>query len=57
MVIEALKERFVIVPADIRDNVHSFEQHDMLRDLLRYAIRSSDIDEFNSVLLKVLSAS
>ncbi len=54
MVIEALTERFVAVPTDIRNKVHSFEQHDMLKELLRYAIRSSDIDEFNTVLSKVL---
>ncbi len=57
MVIDALKERFVIVPADIRDNVYSFEQYDVLRDLHRLAIRSSDIDEFKTVLSKILSAS
>ncbi|MCP4340336.1 MAG: hypothetical protein GY799_15940 [Desulfobulbaceae bacterium] len=57
MVIEVLAERFVAVPADIRNKVYSFEQHDALKDLLRYAIRSSDIDEFKTVLSKVLPVS
>ncbi|MCP4340337.1 MAG: hypothetical protein GY799_15945 [Desulfobulbaceae bacterium] len=57
MVIEVLTERFMAVPTDIRNKVYSFEQHDMLKELLRYAIRSSDIDEFKTVLSKILSVS
>ncbi|MCP4340334.1 MAG: hypothetical protein GY799_15930 [Desulfobulbaceae bacterium] len=53
MVIDALKERFFVVPADIRNKVCSFKQHDVLKELLRYAIRSSDIDEFKTALLKI----
>ncbi|MDM8523207.1 DUF2887 domain-containing protein [Desulfococcaceae bacterium HSG8] len=53
MVIEALAERFVSVPSDIRDEVCSVGQHDALKELLRHAIRSSDIEEFRTVLSKV----
>ncbi len=57
MVMEALTERFVAVPADIREKVHSFGQHDLLKQLLRHAIRSSDIKEFRAVLSKILAVS
>ncbi|MCP4112938.1 MAG: hypothetical protein GY749_46665 [Desulfobacteraceae bacterium] len=57
MVIEALKERFVAVPSGIRDEVYSVGQHEAMKELLRYAIRSSDIEEFRKVLSKVSSAS
>ena len=57
MVIEALAERFVAVPADIRDGVYSVGQHDLLKELHRYAIRSSDIEAFKKVLFKVSSVS
>ncbi|MCP4103983.1 MAG: DUF2887 domain-containing protein, partial [Desulfobacteraceae bacterium] len=57
MVIEALTERFVAVPSGIRDEVYSVGQHKALKELHRYAIRSSDIEEFRKVLSKVSSAS
>ncbi len=57
MVIEALTERFVAVPSGIRDEVYSVAQHEALKELLRYAIRSSDIEEFRKILSKVSSAS
>jgi len=57
MVIEALSERFVAVPAGIRNSVCSVEQHDMLKELLRHAIRCSHIKDFEAVLSKVLPVS
>ncbi len=57
MVIEALTERFAAVPSSVRDEVYSVGQHDALKELLRYAIRSSDIGAFRKVLSKVSSAS
>jgi hypothetical protein len=57
MVIEALTERFVAVPSGIREAVYAVEQHDALRTLLRYAIRSSDMEEFTKILSKVSSVS
>ncbi|MCP4112776.1 MAG: hypothetical protein GY749_45820, partial [Desulfobacteraceae bacterium] len=45
MVIEALTERFVALPSGIRDEVYSVGQHEVLKELHRYAIRSSDIEE------------
>jgi hypothetical protein len=57
MVIEALTERFVAVPSDIKRLVSSLGKHDLLKELLRHAIRSSDIEAFRKVLSKVSSAS
>ena len=56
-IIEALSERFVAIPAGIRDGVCSVEQHDMLKQLFRHAIRSSRIEDFETVLSKVLAVS
>ncbi len=52
MVAEALAERFVVVPADIRDSVYSVGRHEVLRELLRCAIRSPHIEDFKNVLSK-----
>ncbi|MCP4104011.1 MAG: hypothetical protein GY749_00500 [Desulfobacteraceae bacterium] len=57
MVIEALKERFVVIPSNIKDSVYSVEDHDALKALLRQAIRSPQIEDFEKVLSKMLSAS
>ncbi|MCP4348238.1 MAG: hypothetical protein GY795_22345 [Desulfobacterales bacterium] len=57
MVIEVLTERFIIVPAEIRKSVYSAEDHDILKALLRYAVRSPDIEDFKKILSKALSAS
>ena len=56
-IIDALSERFVAVPAGIRDGVCSVEQHDMLKELHRHAIRSSRIEDFEAALSKVLAVS
>ncbi len=52
MVIEALEERFQIVPAKIVDRINSIGRRELLKGLLRQVIRSSDIDGFNEVLAK-----
>jgi hypothetical protein len=57
MVIEALAERFVAVPSAIKEAVYAVGQHDTLKSLLRYAIRSSDMEEFTKILSKVSSVS
>lgn len=57
MVIEALRERFVAVPSDIRKAVSSLGQHDLLKELLRCAIRISDMEAFRKVLADVSSDS
>ncbi|MCP4493492.1 MAG: hypothetical protein GY820_40235 [Gammaproteobacteria bacterium] len=57
VVIDVLTERFVIVPLEIKDAVYSAGDHDILKALRRYAIRSSDIEEFKKVLSKRSSAS
>ncbi|MCP4493491.1 MAG: hypothetical protein GY820_40230 [Gammaproteobacteria bacterium] len=57
VVIEALTERFIIVPAEIKESVYSAGDRDILKALHRYAIRSSDIEEFKKVFSKISSAS
>ena len=57
MVIEALTERFVAVPQEIKKALFSVGNHDMLKELLRHAIRSSHIEDFKEILAKVLASS
>jgi len=57
MVIEALTERFVTVPPDIKKALYSVGNHDMLKELLRHAIRSPYIEDFKEILAKVLASS
>ncbi len=57
VIIDVLTERFIIVSAEIKDAVYSAGDHDILKALRRYAIRSSDIEEFKKVLSKISSAS
>ncbi len=57
MVIEVLTERFVVIPDGLRESVYSIGYHKELRELLRYAIRSPQIEDFEKVLSKVLSVS
>jgi hypothetical protein len=57
MVIEVLAERFAPVPSDIRKAVSSLGQHDLLKELLRCAIRISDMEAFRKVLADVSSDS
>ena len=52
MVIEALGERFGIVPGEIIDTVRSIGRREVLKDLLRLAIRSRHIEEFKEMLAK-----
>jgi len=56
MVIEVLKERFIAVPHEIKEAVNSVGKHEMLKKILRYAVRSPDMEDFNKTLTKVLSA-
>ncbi len=56
-VIEALTERFVAIPPGIRESVYSVGDHEMLKTLLRHAIRGSHLEDFNKALSKVLSVS
>ena len=52
MVIEALGERFGIVPGEIIDTVRSIGRREVLKDLHRVAIRSQHIEEFKEMLGK-----
>ncbi len=57
MVIEALTERFAAVPPEIKKALYSVGNHDMLKELLRHAIRSSHIEDFKEILAKVSASS
>ncbi len=57
MVIEALTERFASVPPEIKKALYSVGNHDMLKELLRHAIRSSHIEDFKEILAKVSASS
>ncbi len=41
----------MVVPA-VRDSVYSVGRHEVLREILRYAIRSPHIENFKKVLSK-----
>ncbi len=56
MVIEALTERFVAVPPEIKKSLYSVGNHEMLKELLRHAIRSPYIEGFKEILAKVLAS-
>ncbi len=57
MVIEALTERFIAVPPEIKESVYSIGNQEMLKELLRHAIRSPHVEGFSEILSKVVSAS
>ncbi len=46
MILEALEERFGEVPPPVSDAIHQIEATDRLRALLRQAIRSASLEEF-----------
>ena len=46
MVLEALEERFGVVPEDVKEVVRSQNDRDELRRWLRLAIRAGSLDEF-----------
>ena len=56
MVIEALTERFIAVPPEIRETVNSVDNREMLKELHRHAIRTPYIEDFKEILAKVLPA-
>ncbi len=56
MVIEALTERFIAVPPEIRETVNSVGNREMLKELHRHAIRTPYIEDFKEILAKVLPA-
>ncbi len=56
-VLEVLDERFGIVPGDIIQQVHTISLREHLKQLLRQAIRCSDLESFKEMLSKALSSS
>ncbi len=50
LVLEALEERFGVVPEDIRQRVNAIEDRAVLKGLLRLAIRAGSLDEFRQGL-------
>jgi hypothetical protein len=57
MVLEALKEKFGIVPSDMIQQIRAISLRDHLKQLLRQAIRCSDLESFKEMLSKALSSS
>ncbi|MDL1964531.1 MAG: hypothetical protein LWW98_09420 [Deltaproteobacteria bacterium] len=54
MVIEALKERFGIVSVEIMEGVRSIERREVMKELLRRAIRSERVEDFKEMLAKAV---
>jgi hypothetical protein len=50
MILEALDERFGEAPSFISNAVNQIEDRDMLKFLLRHAIRSASLEEFKQAL-------
>ena len=50
MILEALDERFGEVPSLISETVNQIEERNMLRTLLRQAIRCASLKEFEQAL-------
>ena len=50
MVLEALAEKFKVVPGDLEDRINSLNSRRQLKDLLRHAVRAQSIEEFNKIL-------
>ena len=57
MLFEALEERFGIVPNYIIKQIHTISLRENLRQLLRQAIRCSNIEDFEKMLLKAMPIS
>jgi hypothetical protein len=54
MVLEALEERFGIVPNDIMKQLNTISVRENLKQLLRQAIRCSNLEGFQEMLLKAM---
>jgi len=46
MVLEALEERFGVVPSDLEETVRAQKDREVLRKWLRLAIRAGSLEEF-----------
>ena len=53
-ILEALEERFGVVPNDMAKQIHTVSLRDNLRQLLRQAIRCPNIEGFKEMLLKAM---
>ncbi len=51
MVLEALSERFTLVPRDVEERIMGVESRRHLKELHRQALRVRSLDEFRSLLL------
>ena len=56
-VLEALDERFGIVPGDMIEQIRAISLREHLKQLLRQAIRCPDMESFKEMLSKALSSS
>jgi flagellar biosynthesis/type III secretory pathway protein FliH len=51
MVLEALGERFGVIPADLEKRILAMDSRRQLKELLRQALRVQSLDEFQSMLI------
>ena len=56
MVLEAIAERFKVVPKDIEDSIRSIESRTQLKELLRAAISSRNLENFKNILDRAIQA-
>ncbi len=54
VIIEALEERFQIVPVDIIDKVKTISREEILDSLHKQAVRCRDMAGFNEVLARAI---
>ncbi len=50
MVLEALAERFTVVPGELEERIMDIDSRSRLKELLRYALRVRSLEEFRDLL-------
>lgn len=50
MVLEALAERFGLIPRDLEERIMAIDSRRQIKELLRHALRAQSLDEFQKVL-------
>ena len=53
MVLEALEERFGLIPPSLVSRIKSIQQREILKSLHRAAIRANNLEEFKMLLKKL----
>jgi flagellar biosynthesis/type III secretory pathway protein FliH len=53
LLLEAIVLRFDIIPDDIKADIEKIEDHELLKSLLRHAVKASSLQEFKSMYAKI----